>query len=136
MKTQFNPENKKELTYGQILDPAMKITDKDDADQYLESYVSYLIPYVIDNNKDKDDIFIYEESVKIAKYNLGYYAGYFDNSTRERVEKLFNCSHPVFGSIATNGEMTALEAFNLGKTLALKKIREVKLDRLNKISNS
>ncbi len=101
--------------------PAMKITDKDDADQYLESYVSYLIPYVIDNNKDKDDIFIYEESVKIAKYNLGYYAGYFDNSTRERVEKLFNCSHPVFGSIATNGEMTALEAFNFRKNISFEK---------------
>lgn len=136
MKTQFNPDNKTELTYGQILDPAMKITEEEDAKQYLESYISYLIPYVIDNNKDKDDIFIYEESVKIAKYNLGYYAGYFDNSTRERVERLFNCSHPIFGSIATNGTPSAQEAFNLGKSLALKKIREVKLEKINKINNS
>lgn len=134
MKTKFPKDDN--LSYGQILDPAMKITDKDDAKQYLESYIAYLIPYVIDNNKDKDEEFIYKESIKIAKHNLGYYAGYFDNETRERVEKLFECSHPIFGSIETNGTLTAQQAFDLGKSLALQKIREVKLDRLNKISNS
>ena len=29
--TQFNPENKDMLTFGELLDPAMKITDQADA---------------------------------------------------------------------------------------------------------
>jgi hypothetical protein len=33
--TKFNPENKEALTYGECLDPAMKITDEADAKQYF-----------------------------------------------------------------------------------------------------
>jgi len=133
--TKFNPENLTEMTYGQVLDPAMKITKSDDAMQYLNSYIEYLVPYVIENNKDKDENFIYDESVRIAKHNLGYYAGYYDNETRKRVEKLFNCTHPIFGSIEKNGAPSAEHAFELGRTLALQKIRKAKLDKINKSNN-
>ena len=34
---------------------------------------------------------------------------------RERVEKLFVCEHPVFGSISKNGPINAIDAFNLGQ---------------------
>lgn len=37
--TKFNPENKATLTYGECLDPAMKITDTKDAQQYVISSV-------------------------------------------------------------------------------------------------
>ena len=61
------------------------------------------------------------EAEKICKSNLGYYAGYYDNETRARVEKLFLCEHPIFGSIKENGAPTPEEAFNAGKNYAKKK---------------
>ncbi|TXH09637.1 MAG: hypothetical protein E6R03_16465 [Hyphomicrobiaceae bacterium] len=44
---------------------------------------------------------------------LGF-AGYYDSETRERVERLFKCEHPIFGAIATKGQPTAELAFALG----------------------
>lgn len=41
------------------------------------------------------------------------YAGYYDHNTRLRVEKLFKCSHPVFGA-ATNGPINPNEAILSG----------------------
>ena len=102
--TKFNTDNKDILTYSECLDPAMKITNIDDANQYISEYIKYI-------NKSKNDIF---ESEKIAKSNLGYYAGYYDSETRERVERLFMCQHPIFGSIKENGVPTAKEAFEAG----------------------
>ena len=115
--TKFNPGK---CTYGEILGPAMKIIDHDDAKQYFKSYVEYLIPHIIEKHTDADDEFIYMESVNIAKHNLGYFAGYYDNETRNRVEKLFECSHPIFGSIEEYGEISPESAFEMGKKLALK----------------
>lgn len=107
--TRFNPENKEVLTFGEILDPAMKITDKFDAQQYLASYASWL-----QGEWDKRGETAKEPAVVIAKANLGYWAGYYSNEVRDRVERLFECEHPVFGSIEKNGVPTAKEAFELG----------------------
>lgn len=107
--TIFNPEGKDELTYGECLDPAMKITDQYDANQYLNDYVRF-----IEKNMDSSSNMT---SIQIAKSNLGYYAGYHNDDTRLRVETLFMCKHPIFGSIAENGSPTPEEAFNLGKNM-------------------
>jgi hypothetical protein len=107
--TKFNPENKKTLTYGDCLHPAMKITDEADAQQYLADYVAY-----IGDKPRKEGL----PAEQIALNNLGYFAGYYDNETRERVERLFKCSHPIFGSIAKRGAPTAEEAFEAGKRMA------------------
>jgi len=107
--TKFNPENKKSLTYGECLDPAMKITDAEDARQYLASYIKFQE----ENMQEASGKHTAEE---ICKINLGYYAGYYDDETRKRVERLFVCSHPVFGSIEKNGRPTADEALECGKT--------------------
>lgn len=115
MKTNFNPENKENLTYGDILEPAMKITTKKDAKQYLEQYTAYIQKF-IDKNPRTDG----RTAESIAKENLGYWAGYYDNKTRKRVEKLFKCSHPYFGSIEEKGIPTAKEAFEIGKKLGEK----------------
>lgn len=90
--TKFNPENKETLTYGESLGPAMSITDQDDADQYFKEYVTFLHRH-IDKESNTDDMIV----ENVAKVNLSYYAGYFDLETRIRVEKLFSCSHPIFG---------------------------------------
>lgn len=107
--TKFNPENKETLTYGEVLDPAMEITDPQDAQQYLAEYVKHIQKFLDDD--PRDDNMTAEE---IAKSNLGYYAGYYSDETRKRVEELFTCAHPIFGSIKENGSPTPKEAFQMG----------------------
>ena len=110
--TPFNPENKEVLTYGDCLNPAMKITEQDDADQYFVSYVAYIQQW-LERESRADDMMAED----IAKINLGYFAGYYDSETRERVERLFRCKHPIFGAIATEGQPSAKEAYEMGKNL-------------------
>lgn len=110
--TKFNPENKEKLTFGESLDPAMKITDPEDAKQYLQAYVAF-----IQKNIDADPTVTDKNAEEIAKINLAYYAGYGDTEQRERVERLFSCAHPIFGSIAEKGQPTPGEAFKMGMKL-------------------
>ena len=110
--TKFNPENKETLTYGECLGPAMGITEPEDARQYLRDYIDF-IQCALDKEPRDDD----KTAAEIAGINLGYYAGYYDHETRERVERLFDCSHPVFGK-AENGTPTPEEAFSAGVAAA------------------
>lgn len=93
MTTKFNPEGKRTLTYGECLKPAMEITEEADAAQYLEAYCAYIQTDISKKGTRPDRM----TAQQIAKNNLGYFAGYYDRETRERVERLFNCQHPVFG---------------------------------------
>lgn len=90
--TKFNPKNKDVLTFGEVLSPAMEITDQADADQYFKKYVEYL-GRKLEEEPREDDM----TAEQIAKINLGYYAGYYSHETRMRVEQLFSCVHPFFG---------------------------------------
>lgn len=110
--TKFNPEGKETLTVKESLDPAMKITDKKDAEQYFRDLIVYY-----QNKNPKADITRVIEATKAA---LGYYAGYFDHETRERVEDLFECAHPFFGSIKENGPPTPEQVFKMGLELGKK----------------
>lgn len=91
-RTQFNPEGKVALSHGDCLRPAMGITDGEDATQYLRAYVAFIERALV--HAPRTDGMTAEQ---IAKVNLGYFAGYYDRETRERVERLFDCSHPIFG---------------------------------------
>jgi len=104
--TKFNPENKEVLTYGDCLSPAMNITDPEDAQQYLAEYVKH-IQHFMDKEPRTDNM----TAEDVAKSNFGYFAGYYDNDTRTRVEKLFMCAHPIFGNIETP---TPDQAFDMG----------------------
>ena len=68
--TKFNPENKQELKHSDCLHPAMSITDPEDAQQYLEEYTLYLFSKLPEKDLDY--------CIRMAKENIGYYAGYFD----------------------------------------------------------
>ena len=107
--TEFNPDNKEVMTFGECLGPAMEITDPEDARQYLGEYAKYTQKFL--DKEPRDDNMTAED---VCKVNLGYFAGYYSNETRVRVEELFTCSHPVFGSIKNNGSPTAEQAFNMG----------------------
>jgi hypothetical protein len=115
MKTKFNPKNKKELTYGESLSPAMEITEQSDADQYFQSLMAFT-QKALDKEPRKDNA----TAEEIVKSNLGYWAGYYSEETRARVEKLFHCEHPIFGAIAEVGAPSPKVAFAIGKSMGRK----------------
>jgi hypothetical protein len=96
-------------TFGEKYGPAMEITDQADADAYFEECVQHSMSF----GKSR------QEAEQTERSNLGYYAGYYDTETRERVERLFCCAHPIFGAIATNGTPTTEQAFEMGKAAAI-----------------
>ena len=106
----FNPENKEALTYGECLYPAMEITDAEEAKQYKADYIKFIDKFLVDGESESG-----LTAEQIANNNLGYWAGYYGDKVRRRVEKLFNCAHPIFGSIEENGAPTAAEAFKMGR---------------------
>lgn len=97
---------KSKITYGEKYGPAMKITDPAEAKKYFEECVKHTMSF----GKTR------EEAEAIERSNLGYYAGYYDTETRKRVERLFDCAHPVFGK-AEKGVPTAEEAFKMGEKM-------------------
>lgn len=93
------------ITIGEKYGPAMSITDQAAADAYFERCVQHTIDRFAKTRA---------EAEAIERSNLGYYAGYYDNETRARVELLFRCAHPVFGAIAKVGAPTGEEALQAG----------------------
>lgn len=93
------------VTIGQKYMPAMTITDQADADAYLERCIEHTMRCFGSAREDAE---------KLERDNLGYFAGYYDHATRDRVERLFKCAHPVFGAIAENGPPSFEQAFNAG----------------------
>jgi hypothetical protein len=82
------------------LEAMIKVTTQEEADQCLEEYISELVAAGQKRRRAK----------KIAKNNLGYYAGYYDEETARRVWKLYRTKHPVFNHRWPD----ATEAFHLG----------------------
>jgi hypothetical protein len=99
----------KALTIGEKYGPAMKIESQAEAEAYFERCVAHCMSF----GKSRED------AEKIERSNLGYMAGDYDAATRERVERLFKCRHPVFGAIAEKGQPTPEEAFRMGKRAGL-----------------
>ncbi|MCK5615047.1 hypothetical protein KAR91_74985 [Candidatus Pacearchaeota archaeon] len=86
--TPFNPQRKSELTWGECLGPALEITDKANAKQYLNDYIKFVQKQL--DVKPRDDDLTAEQ---IAKNNLEYYAGRcLDSNTGSRVKELFPTS--------------------------------------------
>lgn len=79
------------MTIGEAYGPAMAITEQAAADEYFAALVSRAMHTQGINR---------EPAESQTRQNLGYYAGYYDHATRERVERLFRCSHPVFGAVS------------------------------------
>jgi hypothetical protein len=86
-------------------DAAMAVTDQAAADALFEKLVSDCI--------EATGMCCTDAEV-MQRENLAYHAGYYDRETRDRVERLFRCAHPVFGSIAENGPPTPEQAWASG----------------------
>lgn len=95
------------MTLGEAYGPAMEIMDRASADRYLADLVERLM--------DEGDQRLRLEVQASVRGNLGYYAGYYGEETRERVERLFHCEHPILGRFAVYGSPTSEEAFELDK---------------------
>lgn len=98
------------MTIGEALGPAMKITEAADAREYFEA----LVEHAVRTDPESESR---ESAEANLRQSLGYYAGYYDEETRARVERLFACQHPVFGAIATSGPLTAEAALRRGLEL-------------------
>jgi hypothetical protein len=99
---------KKELTIGELYGPAMEVKTAEEAAEYYEALIDWMMTYWHEDRAKAEGI---------VKQNLGYFAGYYDHETRLRVEELYNCQHPVFGA-ASAGAPTPEEAFEAGKRMA------------------
>lgn len=93
--------------------PAMSMQTQEEADAYFELLTNHNLAHQALEGKPLSQ----EYAEKVEKMNLGYFAGYYDSETRERVERLFKCSHPVFGSIEDNGPPAAKDALKAGADL-------------------
>jgi hypothetical protein len=87
----------------------MEITAEAEARDYFEACVTHNLSF---GEHDR------YQAEKIERANLGYYAGYYSSETRERVERLFACAHPIFGAIAQHGAPTPAEALLSGAVAA------------------
>lgn len=103
---------KLKITIGDKYGPAMEITDQKEADRYWKECVEHNLRCQKAEGLKPDRA----KAERIEKQNLGYFAGYYTHATRERVERLFRCAHPVFGK-ATAHKPTPEEAFAAGVTL-------------------
>ena len=114
----FDPE--KVYTVGELYGPAMKITDEEEA----RNYMTELIVYVLEKWK-QEGRFTYaedghiDEAGRMVAGNLGYYAGYYGMETNVRVQRLFGCEHPIFGSAENMAKLTPEQILDMGRQRAL-----------------
>ena len=97
---------KKKITIGEKYRPAMEIKTEEEAKVYFEKCVKHTMRFGV----SRENAEVQERS------NIGYFAGYYDTETRKRIEKLFLCEHPIFGSVEK--DVTTDEAFLLGVKVA------------------
>jgi ribosomal protein L9 len=92
--------------FGELYDKAMGITDEQEAYVYFKLLVKQV--------EGKPE----EEAEALVRHNLGYWAGYYDQKTRIRVEKLYGAVHPIFGSVESSKNLTVEEILNMGVKIA------------------
>ena len=92
---------KKNATIGELYHPAMDLQTSQDAADYLEELIEWA---VAEHGQTR------EEAREIQPTNLGYFAGYYDRETMERVFRIFGAEHPIFGL----ANVTPEQAFQAG----------------------
>jgi hypothetical protein len=61
-----------------------------------------------------------EAAERLERVNLGYFAGYYDTETAQRVLTLFKAAHPIFGTVAPTPEQALEAGYRLGMGEAAK----------------
>jgi len=88
----MNYKGKELNTIGEVFDEALHLakTDQNDALDFFKTYVEYIF-------EDNENINTLNEAERIAKANLGYFAGYYTPEICDIIYKTYQCSHPIFG---------------------------------------
>jgi hypothetical protein len=68
-----------------------------------------LVDYLIEHSEEMLD---WEKACDLAKNNLGYLSGNYSRENREKLEKIFNCVHPLLGPASL--DLSAEETFLTG----------------------
>lgn len=101
-------ENKKYTTMRETFELADSI-----AKEGIESKCEqFLIEYARSIIEANEKVTTYEEALNIAKSNLGYFAGYYDRETYERINEAYGAVHPVFKGNPFN--IDPEEAYTMG----------------------
>lgn len=79
----------RQLSYRETLSPAMELRTQEEADDYFDALVDWHVNMGHYSNR--------MDAERVVRINIGYYAGYYDYETQERVYKLFKTCHPFFG---------------------------------------
>lgn len=101
------------VSIGDKYSPAMKIEAQAEADAYFAQCVEHNMRCQESEGSKPSRI----RAEEVERQNLGYYAGYYSHETRQRVERLFRCSHPVFGKASAHVP-TIKECFDAGMQLS------------------
>ena len=80
-----------QVTIGEKYTAAMSISDPFEAGAYFERCVTHTMRVRSCERR---------EAETIERLNLAYFAAYYTNETRARVESLFHCVHPIFGAVS------------------------------------
>lgn len=94
-------------TFGDMMKEALAIRTQEEADVWFAKEVQ-------DMKAAKPELDI-EKCATIVRSNLGYMAGYYDDSAAQHVHKFFSANHPVFGGPGYHAKVTPKEAFETGK---------------------
>ena len=83
-------EGKTYSTFDEIFLECLRLAEQKSpkTQEFFEAYINYIS---VENNCT------YEEAEKIAKSNIGYYAGYCGRETTELIYKTYNTKHPILG---------------------------------------
>lgn len=95
-------------TIGDIFNKALSLAKQnrtDECQNFLKAYASYIY-------NDNPSVNSFDEALKIAKNNFGYYAGYFDKYTCDLIYEVYCTEHPIFGKNPCN--VSPEDAFKAG----------------------
>ncbi len=112
---------KDKCTFREKYQLAMEMTSQAQATEYFEELVKH---NMANSNHTR------EEAINIEKNNIGYFAGYYSNEVRARVEELISCYHPIFGAIAHRKPPTPDEALKMGMAMGEKSKTGAKIEML------
>lgn len=98
-------------TYREQFDSAMACNTREMADLWLAAEIER---YVNEFGQAE------AQARNVILQNLGYMAGYGDDSTAQKVQALFGAEHPIFGPAGYHRTVTPEQAFALGQKHAEK----------------
>lgn len=93
---------------------ALQATEQSEADRLFDELVDRTLPE-LEEGRPFAEFVIRSRTEDLVRHNLGYMAADQGSGARERIERLYNCEHPLFGKVAEMGFPTFEESVELGK---------------------